>query len=83
MRKGHWNVWEIITQEKFVFLSVNIFAVSFLPLITGFPWIMSGDINQSSNFKSAKIWIMFLFYVLSFFKNGDTIQGGTLSKGGH
>ena len=26
---------------------------------------------------------MFLFYVLSFFKNGDTIQGGTLYKGGH
>ena len=31
-------------------------------------------------FKSAKIWIMFLFYVLSFFKKGDTIQGGTLFK---
>ena len=26
---------------------------------------------------------MFLFYVLSIFKNGDTIQGGTLFKGGH
>ena len=26
---------------------------------------------------------MFLFYVLSFFKRGDTIQGGTLFKGGH
>ena len=26
---------------------------------------------------------MFLFYVLGFFKNGDTIQGGTLFKGGH
>ena len=26
---------------------------------------------------------MFLFYVLSFFKKGDTIQGGTLIKGGH
>ena len=26
---------------------------------------------------------MFLFYVLSFFKSGDTIQGGTLYKGGH
>ena len=26
---------------------------------------------------------MFLFYVLSFFKNGDTIQGGTLFKGEH
>ena len=26
---------------------------------------------------------MFLFYVLSFFKKGDTIQGGTLFKGGH
>ena len=26
---------------------------------------------------------MFLFYVLSFFKNGDIIQGGTLFKGGH
>ena len=25
---------------------------------------------------------MFLFYVLSFFKKGDTIQGGTLFKGG-
>ena len=36
-----------------------------------------------SNFKSPKIWIRFLFYVLSFFKNGDTIQGGTLLKGGH
>ena len=26
---------------------------------------------------------MFLFYVLSFFKKGDNIQGGTLFKGGH
>ena len=26
---------------------------------------------------------MFLFYVLIFFKKGDTIQGGTLFKGGH
>ena len=26
---------------------------------------------------------MFLFYVLSFFKKGDTIQRGTLFKGGH
>ena len=26
---------------------------------------------------------MFLFYVPSFFKKGDTIQGGTLFKGGH
>ena len=26
---------------------------------------------------------MFLFHVLSFFKKGDTIQGGTLFKGGH
>ena len=26
---------------------------------------------------------MFLFYVLSFFKKGDTIQWGTLFKGGH
>ena len=26
---------------------------------------------------------MFLFYVLNFFKKGDTIQGGTLFKGGH
>jgi hypothetical protein len=26
---------------------------------------------------------MFLFYVLSFFKNGDTIEGGTLFKGGY
>ena len=43
----------------------------------------SGDISESSNFKSAKICIMFLFYVLSFFKNGDTIQGETLFKGGN
>ena len=26
---------------------------------------------------------MFLFYVLRFFKIGETIQGGTLLKGGH
>ena len=26
---------------------------------------------------------MFLFYVLIFFKKGDTLQGGTLFKGGH
>ena len=26
---------------------------------------------------------MFFFYVLSFFKKGDTIQGGTLFKGGY
>ena len=26
---------------------------------------------------------MFLFYALGFFKKGDTIQGGTLFKGGH
>ena len=36
-----------------------------------------------SNFKNAQILIMFLFYVLSFFKKGDTIQGGTLLKGEH
>ena len=35
---------------------------------------------MSSNFKSAKIWIMFLFYVLIFFKKGDIIQGRTLFK---
>ena len=44
---------------------------------------MSGNIKKTSIFKSAKIWIMFLFYVLSFFKKGDSIQGGTLFKGGH
>ena len=44
---------------------------------------MSEDINKTSNFKSAKILIMFLFYVLIFFKNGDTIQGGTLYNEGH
>ena len=44
---------------------------------------MSGDINETSNFKSGKNCIMFLSYVLSFFKKGDTIQGGTLFKGGH
>ena len=44
---------------------------------------MSGDINYTRNFKSAKIGIIFLFYVLSFFKKGDTIQGGTFFKGGH
>ena len=26
---------------------------------------------------------MFLFYVLCFYKKGDTVQGGTLFKGGH
>ena len=26
---------------------------------------------------------MFLFYVQNFFKKGDTIEGGTLFKGGH
>ena len=26
---------------------------------------------------------MFLFYVLTFLKKGDIIQGGTLFKGGH
>ena len=47
---------------------------------------MSGDINKTNNFKSAKIWIMFLFYVLSFFQKrghysrGDLIQGRTLFK---
>ena len=41
------------------------------------------DLLTFSNFKSAKIWIMFLFYVLSFFKKGDTIQEGTLFKGGY
>ena len=42
---------------------------------------MLGDINETSNFKSAKFLIMFLFHLLSFFKEGDTIQGGTLFKG--
>ena len=32
----------------------------------------------SSNFKSAKIWIMFHFYVLSFSKKGNIIQGSTV-----
>ena len=27
--------------------------------------------------------MFFCMYVLSFFKKGDTIQGGTLFKGGH
>ena len=36
---------------------------------------MSGDIYLTSNFKSAKIWTMFLF-----FKKGDTIQGGIFFK---
>ena len=43
----------------------------------------SCELNEEiyfSNFKSAKIWILFLFYVLSFFKKGDTIQRGTLFK---
>ena len=39
-------------------------------------------INWTSNFKIEKIWIMFLFYVLSFFKKGDTIQGGEIIQGG-
>ena len=52
-------------------------------IITVFPQIKSADIRKSSNFKSPKPWIMFLFYVLSFFKKGDIIQGGTLLKGGH
>ena len=26
---------------------------------------------------------MFIFYALTFFKKGDTIQGGTLFKGGY
>ena len=33
---------------------------------------MSGDINLTSNFKSAKIWIMFLFYKL-FQKRGPCV----------
>ena len=38
--------------------------------------------NQiSCDFKGEKIWITFLFLVLSLFKKGDTIQGGTLYKG--
>ena len=45
--------------------------------------ILSGDIRQTSDFKSAKIRIMFLFYALSFFKKVETIQGGTLFKVGH
>ena len=44
---------------------------------------MSGDINYTINFKSANIWIKFLFYVLGFFKKEDSIQGGTLFKWGH
>ena len=35
---------------------------------------MCGDINKTSNFKSAKIWIMFLFYVITVFKKGNVIQ---------
>ena len=42
---------------------------------------MSGDIKWTSHFKAAKILRMFLFYILSFFKKGDTIQGRTLFKG--
>ena len=48
-------------------------------IIVAFFLIMS----RTSNFKSAKIRIMFLFYVLSFYKIGDTIHRGTLFKGGH
>ena len=53
---------------------------------TNSPKLLLKKINQSriwiwiENCKIAKIWIMFLFYVLSFFKKGDTIQEGILSK---
>ena len=36
---------------------------------------MSRAINETSNFKSAKLWIIVLSSLLSFFKKGDTIQG--------
>ena len=36
---------------------------------------MSEDIEKTSNFKSAKICIMFLFYVLSFSKKGTLFKG--------
>ena len=45
--------------------------------------MMSRDNSKTSNFKSAKTSIMFRFYVLSFFKNWDTNQGGTSYKRGH
>ena len=48
-----------------------------------FPLLVSGETNETSDFKSSKIWIMLFSYVLGFFKKGDTIQGGTLFKGGH
>ena len=41
---------------------------------------MSRDISKLA---ISKVQKMFLFYVLCFFKKGDTIQGGTLFKGGH
>ena len=31
----------------------------------------------------SQILIMFLFHLLSFFKEGDTIQGGDIIQGGH
>ena len=40
-----------------------------------------GTLTKLAISKVQKFEIMFLFYVLSFFKKGDTIQRGTLFKG--
>ena len=41
---------------------------------------MSYDINYFDFFRWGHYLKVFKFYVLSFFKKGDTIQGGTLFK---
>ena len=38
------------------------------------PWLISGGINLTSNFKSAKIWIVSLFHVDTMV--GETVKGG-------
>ena len=57
------------------------------PIKQLFDFIIAAELGKAQGYctaVSAKIWIESLFYVvLSFFKKGETIQGGTLFKGGH
>ena len=74
--KSIFKSW-LLTVSKF---QNQIFLFSLEPKIDfSFFLILKLAISKVQKFE----YIMFFFYVLSFFKNGDTIQGGKLFKKGH
>ena len=71
-----WSTWTDSRKRSVLWFFSEILTLIWIPISLNNVW----GHWLTSNFKSSKIWIMFLFYVLSFFNKGDTIQGGTLFK---